>query len=134
MDLYLGQLRFFRAALAPFLPRAVRVFFGRCATVLFRCAALAAFLMFRFAAARCFLIVILGSSAAYLTRRRCAYLLLSHLSQCLHLDVKSAQSCMKNRQKQETRSWAQFLRVGRADAVEHRSRTFRPLSLETSME
>ena len=49
--------RFFRAALAPSLPRAVRVFFGRCAIVLFRRAARAAFLMFRFAAARCFLVV-----------------------------------------------------------------------------
>ena len=49
--------RFFRAALAPSLPRAVRVFLGRCAMVLFRRAARAAFLMFRFAAVRCFLVV-----------------------------------------------------------------------------
>src|SRR6266496_1656311 len=56
---YFNQVRFFRAALAPFLPRAVRVFLGRCAIVLFRRAAFAAFLMFRFAAARCFLVVIL---------------------------------------------------------------------------
>ena len=48
--------RFFRAALAPSLPRAVRVFLGRRAIVLFRCAALAAFLMFRFAAARFFVV------------------------------------------------------------------------------
>jgi len=49
--------RFFRAALAPSLPRAVRVFPGRRAIVFFRRAALAAFLMFRFAAARCFRVV-----------------------------------------------------------------------------
>ncbi len=49
--------RFFRAALAPSLPRAVRVFFDKCAIVLFRRAALSAFLMFRFAAARCFRVV-----------------------------------------------------------------------------
>jgi hypothetical protein len=49
--------RFFRAALAPSLPRAVRVFLGRRAIVFFRRAALAAFLMFRFAAARCFRVV-----------------------------------------------------------------------------
>jgi hypothetical protein len=36
----------------------VRVFFGKCAIVLFRCAALAAFLMFRLAAVRCFMVVI----------------------------------------------------------------------------
>jgi hypothetical protein len=53
-----AQCRFLRAALAPSFPRAVRVLFGRWATVLFRRAALAAFLMFRFAAARCFLVVI----------------------------------------------------------------------------
>src|SRR4030095_21237 len=52
------RARFFRAAFVPSLPRAVRVFFGRCAMVLFRRAALAAFLMFRFAAARCFFVVI----------------------------------------------------------------------------
>jgi len=49
--------RFLRAALAPSLPRAVRVFLGRCATVLFWRAVLAAFLIFRLAAARCFLVV-----------------------------------------------------------------------------
>jgi hypothetical protein len=49
--------RFFRAALAPSLPRAVRVFLGRRAIVFFRRAAFAAFLMFRFAAARCFRVV-----------------------------------------------------------------------------
>jgi len=43
--------RFFRAA-APFLPRAVRVRFGRFAMVRLRRAAAAAFLMFRFAAER----------------------------------------------------------------------------------
>jgi hypothetical protein len=49
--------RFLRAALAPFLPRAVRVFLGRCAIVFFRRAACAAFLIFRFAAVLCFLVV-----------------------------------------------------------------------------
>jgi hypothetical protein len=57
-QLWLDRVRFLRAALAPSLPSAVRVFFGRWATVLFRRAALAAFLIFRFAAARCFLVVI----------------------------------------------------------------------------
>jgi hypothetical protein len=56
--LYFVLGRFFRAALAPFLPRAVRGFLDKCAIVFFRRAALAAFLMFRFAAARCFLVVI----------------------------------------------------------------------------
>ena len=51
-----GQ-RFLRAALAPSLPSAVRVRFGRCAIVLFRRAALTAFSMFRFAARRCFPVV-----------------------------------------------------------------------------
>lgn len=50
--------RFFRAALAPCLPKAVRVFLDKCAIVLFRRAALAAFFMFRFAAERCLLVVI----------------------------------------------------------------------------
>jgi hypothetical protein len=36
--------------LAPSLPKAVRVFLDKCAIVLFRRAALAAFVMFRFAA------------------------------------------------------------------------------------
>ena len=56
-DLYFDRVRFFRAALAPFLPRAVCVLLGKCAIVLFRRATLEAFLMFRFAAARCFLVV-----------------------------------------------------------------------------
>jgi len=43
--------------LAPCLPRAVRVFLGKCEIVFFRRAARAAFLIFRFAAARCFLVV-----------------------------------------------------------------------------
>ena len=60
-DLYFDFARFFRAALAPSLPRAVRVFFDKCAIVLFRRAALAAFLTFRFAAARRFLVVIFFS-------------------------------------------------------------------------
>ena len=55
--LYFVRVRFFRAAFAPSLPRAVRVFLDKCAIVLFRRAALAAFLMFRFAAVRCFLVV-----------------------------------------------------------------------------
>jgi hypothetical protein len=42
----------------------VRVFFGKCAIVLFRRAALAAFLMFRFAVTRCFLVVISASEQA----------------------------------------------------------------------
>jgi hypothetical protein len=54
--LELTAVHFLFAALAPSLPRAVRVFFGRCAIVFFRRAALAAFLMFRFAATRCFLV------------------------------------------------------------------------------
>jgi len=57
-DRYFHRARFFRVAFAPSLPRAVRVFLGRCAIVRFRRADLAAFLMFRFAAARCFLVVI----------------------------------------------------------------------------
>ena len=57
-EFHFDLARFFRAPLAPSLPRAVRVVFGKCAIVLFRCAALAAFLMFRFAAARCFLVAI----------------------------------------------------------------------------
>src|SRR5437773_7991163 len=44
---------FFRAAFAPSRPRAVRVFFGRCAIVRSRFAAAAAFLMFLRAAALC---------------------------------------------------------------------------------
>jgi hypothetical protein len=59
--LYLQRFSFFRAALAPSLPRAVRVLFDKCAIVLFCRAALAAFLMFRFAAARCFSVVISSS-------------------------------------------------------------------------
>jgi hypothetical protein len=46
--------RFRLAACAPFFPRAVRVFFGRCAIVRFRLAADAAFLMFFLAALFCF--------------------------------------------------------------------------------
>jgi len=57
-DLHFDLARFFRAALAPSLPRAVRVFFDKCSIVLFRRAALAAFLMFRFAVACCFFVVI----------------------------------------------------------------------------
>jgi hypothetical protein len=49
---HLARFRF--AAFAPSLPRAVRVFLGRCATVCFFFAAAAAFLMFFRAAARCF--------------------------------------------------------------------------------
>jgi hypothetical protein len=57
-DVYFDRARFFRAALAPSLARAVRVFFDKCSIVLFRRAALAAFLMFRFAVACCFFVVI----------------------------------------------------------------------------
>src|SRR5207302_11102841 len=53
-----GGYFFRRAAFAPSLPRAVRVFAGRCATVRFRFAAAAAFLTFRRAAVRCFLLTI----------------------------------------------------------------------------
>ena len=56
-EFHFDLARFFRTALAPSLPRAVRVFFDKCAIVLFRRAALVAFLMFRFAAARCVLAV-----------------------------------------------------------------------------
>src|SRR5262245_48754583 len=55
-QLYL-EVAFFRASSASSLPSAVRVFLGRCAIVLFRRLALAAFLMFRFAAAHCFFVV-----------------------------------------------------------------------------
>ena len=55
---YLERFSFFRAALAPSFPRAARVVFGKCAIVLFRRAALAAFLMFRLAAARCCFVAI----------------------------------------------------------------------------
>ena len=47
----LHRYRFFRVA-APFFASAVRVRFGRCAMVRLRLAAVAAFLMFRFAAVR----------------------------------------------------------------------------------
>ena len=57
---YFDSARFLRATFAPCLPRAVRVFLGRCAIVFFRRAALAAFLMFRFAAVRCFLLAIIS--------------------------------------------------------------------------
>jgi hypothetical protein len=57
--------RFFRAALAPSLPRAVRVFLGRRAIVFLRRAALVAFLMFRFAAARCFRVVTISRNRIY---------------------------------------------------------------------
>ena len=51
--------------MAPSLPRAVRVFLGRRVIVFFRRAALAAFLMFRFAAARCFRVVTISRSRIY---------------------------------------------------------------------
>jgi len=60
---HFDRARFLRALLAPSLPRAVRVFLGRCAIVFFRLAARAAFLMFRFAAARCFLVVTIAGSS-----------------------------------------------------------------------
>jgi hypothetical protein len=46
------------ATFAPCLPRAVRVFFGSFAMVRLRFAALAAFLMLRRAAARCFVVAL----------------------------------------------------------------------------
>ena len=49
-----GGYFFRRAAFAPSLPSAVRVFAGRCATVRFRFAAAAAFFTLRRAAVRCF--------------------------------------------------------------------------------
>jgi hypothetical protein len=52
LDAY-RSVRFRLAAFAPSLPSAVRVRFGKWATVRFLFAALAAFLMFRPAAARC---------------------------------------------------------------------------------
>ena len=51
---YVADLRFRLAAFAPSLPSAVLVLFGRFATVRFRFAAAAAFLMLRRAAIRCF--------------------------------------------------------------------------------
>jgi hypothetical protein len=45
-----------RAVAAPCFPRAVRVFFGMLLIVRFDSAALRAFLMFRFAACRCFVV------------------------------------------------------------------------------
>jgi hypothetical protein len=48
---------FLRAALAPSLPNAVLTFLGKCATVRFRLAAVAARLTFFFAASFCFLVV-----------------------------------------------------------------------------
>src|SRR5207302_4587590 len=53
-----GGYFFRRAAFAPSLPSAVRVFAGRCATVRFRFAAAAAFFTLRRAAVRCFLLTI----------------------------------------------------------------------------
>jgi hypothetical protein len=50
--------RCFFAAFAPSLPRAVRVFFGKCAIVRFRFAAAAAFFMFLRVAARCLALTI----------------------------------------------------------------------------
>ena len=129
-DLYFDLLRFFRAALAPSLPRAVRAFFGRRAIVLFRRAVLAAFLIFRFAAARCFSVVIFSSEQV---SRPKAYagLALNHSQCCHHLDVKFALSCTKNRRMRETRSWARFLPVVQLDRAGHRNQMFRPLLPET---
>ncbi len=56
--------RFFLAAFAPSLPSAVRVFFGRWAIVFFFFAAAAAFLIFPFAAVRCFC-VLMGEGPAH---------------------------------------------------------------------
>jgi hypothetical protein len=51
--------RFCRAILAPFLPNAVRVRFGKCAIVRARFAAAPPFLMLRRAAAGCFGVVMI---------------------------------------------------------------------------
>lgn len=77
-------LRFFRAALAPSFPRAIRVLLGRCAIVLFRRAARAAFLIFCFAAAGCFLVATISPNRICLTgssiRRESCYISASALS------------------------------------------------------
>ena len=57
---------FLRAAAAPFFPKAVRTFFGRCAMVFFFFAAAAAFLMFLRAAAVCLAEAIVRSSFSWL--------------------------------------------------------------------
>lgn len=57
---------FLRAAAAPFFPKAVRTFFGRCAMVFFFFAAAAAFLMFLRAAAVCVADAIVRSSFFWL--------------------------------------------------------------------
>ena len=65
------RLCFRLAAFAPSLPRAVRVCFGRWAMVRFFLAAVAAFLMFRRAAVRCFReLMVRYSKAACAVRRR----------------------------------------------------------------
>jgi hypothetical protein len=53
-DTPLYAARFSLLTFAACLPNAIRVFFGKCAIVLFLFAAAAAFLVFRLAAARCF--------------------------------------------------------------------------------
>jgi hypothetical protein len=63
-EFHFDLVRFFRATLAPCLPRAVRVFLDRCAIVLFRRAARDAFFMFRFAAVRCFPVVTISLAKA----------------------------------------------------------------------
>jgi hypothetical protein len=78
--LYERARRFLFAALGPSLPSAVLVFFGRCATVRFRLAALAALLMLRRAAERCLAVAMPYSSVSVelfdwpslLPQRRCA--------------------------------------------------------------
>jgi hypothetical protein len=125
--LLFAQCRFFRAALAPSFPRAVRVFFAKFATVLFNLAAVAAFLMFRFAAARCFLVVMFFAGSLLLVSA-------SHLSPCHHLGVKFDRSYMTNRLMREIRSLVQLLLVAQADLAERQIRRFRLPLPETLME
>ncbi len=130
--LYFVRVRFLRAAFAPSLPRAVRVFLGRCATVLFRRAALAAFLIFRFAATRCFLVVMSLNKQVGETKKIEPEVI--HSRQYPRLGARSDLSCRKNRRMQGTQNSAQFPQIGRPDRVERLSQTFRHLSKEMSTE
>jgi hypothetical protein len=125
---HLRRARFFRAALAPSFPRAVRVFFDRCATVFFRRAALAAFFMFRFAAARCFLVVIFSPKGSLLVAS------FSHLPPYLRLDAESGRSCRKNRLTREIRSLVQLPLVAQPDRAERQIQMFQLPLPETLME
>ncbi len=71
---YYADSRFFFAAAAPFLPKAVRVDFERCEIVFFFFAADAAFLIFFFAAAVCFALAIVNPRTLNLvTKLGCDY-------------------------------------------------------------